>query len=222
MERDSYIFYRNWWMAFRNLPDELRLKVYDGIMQYAFDNSIDGIPIVVKGFIDMAKPLIDKDRQRYEAICERNRINGNKPKKQKANLGSQTKPNKPVAFLASQTKPNEAHNYNDNDIINNNNKKPIGYEKFNFDFVEDNFKEAFYDWLDYKKGKGKKYRTQKSLEAAYKKLKECANGNAVVAKAVVEQSMANNWDGLFVIKTDLFVKEEPNTGVIQKEGFEWK
>ncbi|SEA78490.1 hypothetical protein SAMN04487851_1144 [Prevotella sp. tc2-28] len=222
MKRDSYIFYRNWWETFRNMPNELRLQIYDSIMQYAFERSIDGIPVVAMGFVNMAKPLIDKDFAKYEAICQRNKANGLRGGRPKTQIKPSDNPENPLGSLGSvtetQNNPEKPYNdkmINDNDIYN----KPKGYEKFDFSFLEEPFRVLFNRWLDYKKGRGEKYKTQDSLQTAFRKLKSLSNDNPDEAAEIVEQSIGNNWAGLFALKNQ---NNGINTGKIQKEGFEWK
>ena len=86
--------------------------------------------------------------------------------------------------------------------INNINNNPIGYESFSFDFVNEEFYEVFKEWLDYKRERKEKYKTQKSLELAFSKLMRLSNYDLQKAKEIVEQSMANNWAGLFELKED--------------------
>lgn len=63
-------------------------------------------------------------------------------------------------------------------------------------------------WLDYKKAKGKKYKSEASIQIMIKNLHKFSSGNVEVAKSIVEQSMANNWDGLFPLRVE---KSESNT-----------
>ena len=77
---------------------------------------------------------------------------------------------------------------------------PEGYEKFNFDFLDDNLSQYFFQWLDYKTSKGQKYYNQKSIELCYTRLVEKSKGDFETSLAIIEQSMANNWDGLFELK----------------------
>lgn len=85
---------------------------------------------------------------------------------------------------------------------NNNNNNPIGYESFSFDFVNEEFYDVFVEWLNYKRERKEKYKTQKSLELAFSKLLRLSDYNLQNAKEIVEQSMANNWAGLFKLKED--------------------
>lgn len=69
------------------------------------------------------------------------------------------------------------------------------------EFIKDeNFKKVVHVWLEHKKTIGSSYKTQASVEAMARKLWSLANGDIHVAMAIVEQSIANNWKGLFGLK----------------------
>lgn len=55
-------------------------------------------------------------------------------------------------------------------------------------------------WLDYKKERKNPYNTQRGVESLYKKLCAMSGENPRLADAIVEQSIANNWQGLFELK----------------------
>lgn len=73
---------------------------------------------------------------------------------------------------------------------------------FDFSFVDDSFKEPFNTWLDYKKARKESYKTQESLEACYNKLFKLSGGSFITANEIINQSMANNWAGLFELKKE--------------------
>lgn len=64
-----------------------------------------------------------------------------------------------------------------------------------FDIVFDN-------WIKYKKGKNQTYRTSESLTACRNKLIKLSQGKYSTAKEIVEESMSNNWAGLFPLRAD--------------------
>lgn len=78
------------------------------------------------------------------------------------------------------------------------------------DFVEssvkDDFKPVIREWCQYKREKKQSYK-HAGLKACYAKLLKLSNGNPNTAQQIIEQSMANNWDGLFAIK-DFAVKRQ--------------
>nr|WP_314664402.1 hypothetical protein [uncultured Prevotella sp.] len=72
---------------------------------------------------------------------------------------------------------------------------------FDYSFIEPQFRKPFEEWLKYKRTKNQMYKRQCDLELCYKKLKEFSDGNAEKATLIIEQSMTNNWSGLFELKT---------------------
>lgn len=84
--------------------------------------------------------------------------------------------------------------------------KTLSKEKENIkekeSFVEPEFREAFSMWLEYKKQRRESYKSDLSLKKCYNNLVKLSGNDPRVAMAVVEQSMANNWAGLFALKQD--------------------
>ncbi len=121
--KDSMIFYQEWRKAVEELPAEQRCKIYEAIFDYAFAG-IQPQDAIVGAVTAMWRKKVDKDQEIYEAICERNRRNGQKggrPKKPK-----ETHEN-PVGYLdlgINPKKPKETHEnpimIND-DVIGDNN-----------------------------------------------------------------------------------------------------
>ena len=68
-------------------------------------------------------------------------------------------------------------------------------------FVHPIFADVMEKWLTYKKERKQTY-TQSGVESCYKKLVKLSNGDPRLADAIVEQSMASNWAGLFELKNN--------------------
>ena len=75
--RDSIILYRSLREATKMLDIETRAKVYDAVMDYAFDGIEPNETGVVMAMFLMMKPIIDANNQRYENGCK-----GGRPKNQ--------------------------------------------------------------------------------------------------------------------------------------------
>ena len=96
-------------------------------------------------------------------------------------------------------------NKNDKNVNNEKNDKKkskkagFDYSKSDLSFIEsEEMKAIFLEWLDYKKETHKfSYKSESSLQAAYKQLLELSGGVPGKARAVVNQSIANGWKGLF-------------------------
>lgn len=79
------------------------------------------------------------------------------------------------------------------------------------DFIEKSVKEDFKpimrEWCQYKREKKQSYKPT-GLKTCYANLLKLSNGNSNTARQIIEQSMANNWAGLFALKSN-FTKKEP-------------
>ena len=63
-------------------------------------------------------------------------------------------------------------------------------------------------WLLYKKEKKQEYKGQTSINTFCKKLIEYSNGDPIIAEAIIEQSIANNWAGIFELKINGVTKKQ--------------
>lgn len=72
-------------------------------------------------------------------------------------------------------------------------------EELDLYFVEEEYKEVFMYWLNYKKERGQPYK-QTGAESCYRKLLSLSGGDKQTMIAVIEQSMSNNYQGLFPLK----------------------
>jgi hypothetical protein len=104
-------------------------------------------------------------------------------------------------FLDSQDHLCSTSNGNDEDIKSITDSKPNEKpNKKELDFRGLN--EAAQIWLDYKKEKKQSYKTVSSTQALINKLYELSSGDLEIAKKVVVQSMANNYSGLFELRSE--------------------
>jgi len=108
----------------------------------------------------------------------------------------------------------QSNKIKENKIKENNNKEEIKKEekkKFSFDFsnFDENFIEHVNSWLDYKKERKEPYKSQKGLNAFYNKLIDYSKNDPDTAKKIIEQSMANNWAGIFELKESQQKNKDP-------------
>lgn len=61
----------------------------------------------------------------------------------------------------------------------------------------DTMRGAIGEWFEYKRERGEAYRTLHSMQLFCLKLKELADGNEYRAQKILQNSMANNWSGIF-------------------------
>lgn len=98
---------------------------------------------------------------------------------------------------------NAKQTHSDSNAIKEIKEKEIKEKKVNnidLSFVDFEYLNSFELWLEYKKTKNQKYKTQKSLEICYKNLLTISNNDPEVARQIIENSIANNYSGLFPLK----------------------
>ena len=85
---------------------------------------------------------------------------------------------------------------------NNNNNKEKKNKEIDLSFLQKDFIPIVEKWLLYKKEKKQEYKGQTSINTFCKKLIDYSNGEPIIAEAIIEQSIANNWAGIFELKNN--------------------
>lgn len=123
MERKSFVFYKEWMDAIKDLPDDVRLEIYESIVEYATTGNVRGLKPMAKIAFNFIKTTIDRDTKKYLGIVERNRNNGNKGGRPKGEThDNPNNPTKPTGFFGN---PNNLDNDNDNDNEDNKLSSPL-------------------------------------------------------------------------------------------------
>lgn len=86
--------------------------------------------------------------------------------------------------------------------------KDIPKKETDLNFCLPSFVPIMEEWLAYKKKRKESYKTEASVRKCYQNLVKLSDNNSAVAQLIVDQSIANNWAGLFQLKQ--------NGGFIQK------
>lgn len=118
--KDTLIIYRDWWEALKSLPPELRFDTFDAICAYAFEGK-QPEDSIISAVTALMRSAIDRDKIKYEKVCERNRRNGIKGGRPK----TQNNPNNPVGILETQNNPKQPDNDYDNEYDNNSSNEEI-------------------------------------------------------------------------------------------------
>lgn len=88
-------------------------------------------------------------------------------------------------------------------IINNTINKELNNKKENvekeIDFVNEDMREMFLEFLAYRKKIGRPLKPV-SYRKTYEQLIELSNGDYVLARRIIDQTIANGWQGLFKLK----------------------
>ena len=120
MSRNTVIFYKDWYEAIREFPDDERLQAYDAIMQYAFEEQQPADKFI-KAATALMRSTIDRDNNRYEEKCERNRRNIMNRWRKRIEFADATKGNEPIRPNTTAT---DNNNDNENDNGNDNGNEP--------------------------------------------------------------------------------------------------
>ena len=118
MGKESFIFYRDWKDAIQDLPDNVRLEIYETVIEYAITGTVRELEPVSNIAFSFIKQTIDRDVIKYNAVIERNRANGLKGGAPKGNNN------------ASKKQPKQADNDNDLNKENINKKEKIQFAEF--------------------------------------------------------------------------------------------
>ena len=73
-------------------------------------------------------------------------------------------------------------------------------KSFDLSFVGIAYADAFNMWLEHKRQTHDAYKTQRGVELCYRKLLEYSNNDPNIFAKIIEQSIANNWKGLYELK----------------------
>ena len=142
MNRDSFVFYKSFYEAIKNIPEEEQLKLYNAICEYSLFDIIPNLPDgIAKAMFILMKPNIDNANARYKASVENGKRGGRPRKKQGENNldKTQQKPNNNLD--KTQQKPKQ--NLNDNVDVdvnvndNNNNISKKATTKFKKPTIEE-------------------------------------------------------------------------------------
>lgn len=191
--RESIIFYRSFYEAIKDLKTDIQGEIYTAIMEYGlYGKETENLGPIARSIFTLVKPQIDKNIKRYENGCRGGRPNRNK----------------------SEQEPKEKDNVNDNKNIppiippagekegegEEKNKRKRARPPIDTGFIDAPFRGVMDKWLEYKRARGQTYKSEASIKTCYKKLLEMSGDDPVKAEAIVENSIANNYAGLFPIK----------------------
>ena len=88
-------------------------------------------------------------------------------------------------------------------IIKQETNKQINNKTINTEFIlEPDFRNLIDYWIDYRIKIKKPIKTQIGIEAFFNSLKNKSEGNLEIAKQIIQQSIANEWQGIFPLKNN--------------------
>lgn len=114
--RESFIFYRSYVEALKELPDENRLHIMDAVLRYALEGEAPNLSGVEKAVFLLMRPQIDANNRRYENGKKgaESGSKGGRPAKNKPQENPEITSKKPQENPTET--PNENVNVNVNDL----------------------------------------------------------------------------------------------------------
>lgn len=79
----------------------------------------------------------------------------------------------------------------------------------------DTMRVAIGEWFEYKRERGEAYRTLRSMQLFCVKLKELSDGNEYRAQKILQNSIANNWSGIFPLNDDYVPRAQRGEGYLR-------
>ena len=122
MERETFVFYKDWLNVIRDLPSEVQLEVYQAIAEYAIYGNLIELKPLAKVAFGFVKQTIDRDTQKYISISEKRSEAGKKGgRRLKDNELEESNEKQKKQLLSEKSKKsncplNDNDNVNDNDI----------------------------------------------------------------------------------------------------------
>lgn len=220
-DKKSFSFNLNWATAMSEFPPEVRFAIYEMIIHYAATGEIkQDVPETAKVAFCFIKAEMDDDSIEYDAKCEARKKNGSKggrPKKQMPTYAEDAPENRDCAIQEIPKSEEQNTPYvtsTGSDIVQEAEiieRSPVGEElakppkapkkktEIDMMFVRNDFIPVVNEWLQYKKERGQTYK-QKGFDAFYSTLMDLSQGDPDKARRIIQQSMANNWAGIFALK----------------------
>ena len=202
------------------LSDAEAGKVLKMMAQYASNGNVpDDVPPVSAILFQAIQEDMEYFDTKYSKRCETNmRI-----AKERDEARKEKERNTNVERTLNERNTNVERTLNERSL---NRKEKIENRKDNKDksliektisFSDDaRMNEAITRWLAYKKERGQTYKPT-GLKAFITRLGNLSGGNGEVALKIVEQSMANNYSGVFPLNSNRAVTNTPDMGVVLQD-----
>jgi len=200
--RNTCIFYRSMFESIKELPKENQAELYNAIFEYSLDfvePTLSGLSLTIWRLI---RPVLEKGNTNY--------INGSRPKSKQKISESEAKV-KRIESEVEAYKDKDKDKDKDEDNEKDKNKKDKEPKSIT-DFVkliesekylgtDELLNKTFINFIQMRINM-KKIPTKNAVELLTKKLKEISKANKDVAVKILQNSIENNWIGIFELKTN--------------------
>jgi len=221
MARDRFMFFENFKTTAALLDDKNKLAFYEAITDYVF-NDIEPTDPYIAALLNSIKPSLDKVDGRCRNGGNHNPTGKNQHTAKLVNSGqSRSKLVKSVVnsgqFLSeteteTEIKEKEIQKEKEPDTFvaelerqelektKKTTKTKKEQPKILYTGKHEYLREQIARWLEYKKSRNEMYKSPQSVLVCVKRLHELCGGDISVAEKIIDQSIGNNWAGLFALK----------------------
>ena len=101
MTKDGFVIYKSFYAPIQSLSDESLGKLFRAIFEYQIHGVCVELPVELTMAFNFFKTKFESDNIKYEAVVERNKVNGRKggrPLKEDADNETEENPKNPVGF----------------------------------------------------------------------------------------------------------------------------
>ena len=202
IERNSFIFYKTWWKAIKNLPRDVQGDVLTAIVEYGLTGeTTEQLKPITKALLELVKPQIDANNQRF--------INGSKGGR-KDQTETETEPNSNRDETKPEPNPNQTETEtgaimsNDNIISPDGDKKeikPKGFTKKKPELTLPYTSQEFINtWETLCQQPKWKKKTASALQMSLKKLGKYPEKFAI---QLMEDAIAGGYQGVVFNNADI-------------------
>ena len=223
MARDRFMFFENFKTTAALLDDKNKLAFYEAITDYVFSD-IEPTDPYIAALLNSIKPSLDKVDGRCRNGGNHNPTGKNQHTAKLVNSGqSRSKLVKPVVnsgqFLSEteteteiKETEKEIHKEKESDAFvaelekqelertKKTTKTKKEQPKILYTGKHEYLKAQIERWLEYKQSRKEMYKSPQSVLVCVKRLHELCGGDVSLAEKIIDQSIGNNWAGLFALK----------------------
>ncbi len=178
------VLYRSFYDAIKLLPNDIQLEIFRAIFEFGLDGIEPELSKSALPFWLLIKPNLQANRTKWES--------GSKAKRKQTTSKTEAKHKQ----TRSKAQANVDVDVDVDDNVNENEKK----KKQGFDFsLYGTFSDLIERWVNYRKDSKKPIKSKDSLDSFVRKLVRLSDDNYYIARDIVDEAIANGWQGIFPI-----------------------
>lgn len=205
MTKNSFVLQTRLNEVVAKLSDKQAGVLFKGILNYAANGTaVNFEDSAVTIAFEFVRQDIDYTAKKYAETCAKRAESGKlggRPKK--ANESKKSK-----CFFEKANESKRKHNDNEDDVDNDNDIKTTKPPLSPLDYSQKPLREPFVRWVTYRRQIKKPLKSLMSLDECYKKLERLSGCDVSIAEKIVNQSIAQGWQGLFELKEQRGNKNE--------------